>query len=338
MPDRVVTVTLNPSVDRSCRTERMLPDKKLRCDSVRRDPGGGGVNVARVLTRLGVPARAMYSAGGDTGGDLGELLDAENVRQEPVPIEATTRENVFVYEEIEDRQYRLNMPGAPLTRAEQEFWIHRLGALTPTPRVVVMSGSLPPQCPAALVGDLIEEIESGVSVVLDTSGEALRMGLDAGVRLVKPNRRELAELVGQSLETDEDVRQAAESIVDDGGASMVLTSLGEGGAMLVTADECIRIEAPKVHLRSRIGAGDSMVAGAVYGLLAGYGCRHIAAFAVAAGTAATMTDGTELCRPADVHHLMQRIIGMGEMIPSPTVEGARYPVALAGSDSMLRRT
>ena len=307
MPDRVVTITLNPAVDRSCRTDRVVPDVKLDCEDVRRDPGGGGINVARALTRLGITARAMWSGGGPMATVLARLLEAEAVRQEPVPIEGVTRENLFVHESMSDRFYRFNMPGAPLTAAEQEFWIRRMGALTPRPRVVAISGSLPPGCSPQLMSDLIREIEPGVQVVLDTSGEALMAGLDAGVCLVKPNLRELASVAGYPLESEDAIAEAARRIVQSGSATMVLVSMGSDGAMLVTHHERHRVHPPQVHVRSKVGAGDSTVAGAVLGLVNNWSPARLLRMAVAAGTAAAMTDGTELCRAPDVQHLFERL-------------------------------
>lgn len=303
----VVTVTLNPCIDKTFSVERVVPDRKLAAENVREYPGGGGINVARVITRLGGDARALWSCGGDTGRRLARLLDAENVPHEPIPIEGEVRENLIATDASSGEQYRFGMPGPLLTDGERAHWVECLQQLPSSARYVVFSGSLPGGMPAEWYGDLLRAVPSGTRVVVDTKRDALRRALQAGVYLIKPNARELGEATGRELSDDEQIERAAREIVERGGAEVVIVSLGRGGALLVTADGIERFSAPSVPVRSKVGAGDSLVGGLVTALDQGRRLEEAASLGVAAGAAAFMTEGTELCRREDTERLARSV-------------------------------
>lgn len=296
----IITVTLNPSVDCVLAVDRMQADRKLLSSPPRRYPGGGGLNVARVLRRLGDPVTALWSRGGRNGDRLAALLDAEDVPHEGIAGAEETRENVIVQERDSGLHYRLGVPGPALGNAGRDTWYARLSALDPAPDLIVLSGSLPPDASPGWFGELVTGLPERSRVVVDTKDEALRVALAVGVDVVKPNVAELAALVDRDLDGDAAVRRAARDLVDSGGARAVLVSLGRGGALLATADRSIRIAAPSVRARSKVGAGDSMVGGLVHGMNHGWDLADAAAHAVAAGAAAVMTEGTELCRADEV--------------------------------------
>jgi len=303
----VVTFTPNPAIDASTAVDRVIAERKLRCCAPRFDPGGGGINVARVIHRLGGDATALYLGGGPTGELLRQLLDHDGVANRAVPCAQWTRENITVLEESSGRQFRFGMPGPEVTCEEWHSTLELLGQCEPTPRFAVASGSLPPGVPTDGFAQVARTVKArGTRLVLDTSGSALVNGVTSGVYLVKPNLRELAELAGVKIADEEHVTAAARSIVARGWSEVVVVSLGAGGALVVTAKDCHRIIAPIVHVRSRVGAGDSMVAGIVLALVRDWPLAEAVRFGVAAGAAAVMQPGTELCHRVDVERLFGR--------------------------------
>ena len=304
---RFVTFTPNPALDVSTSVDKLVDAHKLRCAQPQRHPGGGGINVARVLHRLGGDVLAIYPAGGATGERLHGLLQAEGVPDLHWPITQETRESFTVNERETGREYRFVLPGPALTQAE---WRHGLDALRklPPPAWVVASGSLPPGLAAdghAQIARVAREI--GARMVVDSSGPALTEALAQGVFLVKPSLRELAELTGAALTTTDAQRQAAQQLIARGQAQMVALSLGAEGAMLVTADQCLKAEALSVPVVGSVGAGDSFLAGLLWALDAQWALPQALATAMAAGAAAVMTAGTALSQPQDVAHLREQV-------------------------------
>jgi 6-phosphofructokinase 2 len=300
---------MNPAVDVSVSTERVVPEHKLRCSEPRLDAGGGGLNVARAVHELGGRAKALYAAGGATGTLLRELVDATGIDHEPLPIGGRTRQNLTVSESSTDYQYRFVVPGPELGNEEWERPLQRLAALAPPPRYVVASGSLPPAVPEdfyARVASVARGI--GARTILDTSGTALRRGIESGVYLVKPNVRELGQLAGAALHNEGAYERAARELVTSGRVEVVVVSMGAAGVLFVTADRVERVRAPIVPVRSKIGAGDCTVAGIVFGLTRGDELSRAIRRGVAAGTAAVMTPGTELSRREDVERLYAEML------------------------------
>lgn len=315
----IATLTMNPALDLATETERVRPTDKLRCAAPRYDPGGGGINVARVACRLGAQAVAVFPSGGPAGALLEELLADECVDARPVAIAGRTRESFVVSERESGDQYRFVMPGPELSEDEQERCLAALGALSPAPAIVAMSGSLPPGVApgyAARVARLCRRI--GARLVLDTSGPALAAAAGEGVFLLKPNLRELEELAGRAIASEDDELAAARSLVEGRAAEAVVLSLGERGALLVTAEAAERVASPRVTVASAVGAGDSMVAGIACGLVAGLPLARAVRLGTAAGAAALITAGTGLARRDDVERLWREMSGD----PLPRREGA----------------
>lgn len=300
----IVTLTLNPAIDKSAHVEQVVPDDKLRCDKPTRDPGGGGINVARVVNRLGGASRALYTSGGLTGKMMEGLLDEEGITHTPLPIDDWTRENLIVSETNTDRQYRFGMPGPELTEAELESCLETVRALDPAPEYLVASGSLPPGLSNDAYAAVAEVARTlGARPILDTSGAALREAVDAGWFLLKPNLRELGQLTDTSPETQTDRIAAARQFIDRGWCKVVVLSMGASGALLVTPDRTEHVHSPAVPIQSRVGAGDSMVGGLTLALARGKDLRTAVRFGVAAGAAAVMTPGTNLCTRSDTEYL-----------------------------------
>lgn len=306
----VVTVTLNPCIDKSFSVERVVAEDKLSAEDVREDPGGGGINVARVATRLEADVRAIWTCGGDLGHRLQRLLEAEEIRHEPILIEGEVRENLIICERGTGHQYRFSLPGPSMSEDEQRRAAERVAQVCERASYVVFSGSLPQGMENIGYDAFLDAVPSGVRTIVDTKKDALRRVLDRGVHLIKPNVRELGEVVGRELHGDDDVVAAGRDIIGRGGAEVVFVSLGRGGALLVTAEGAQRYGSPSVSIRSKVGAGDSMVGGLVAALDRGRSLEEAACFAIAGGAAAVMTDGTELSRPEDVYRLEREVCRM----------------------------
>ncbi|CAH1205309.1 Putative ATP-dependent 6-phosphofructokinase isozyme 2 [Paenibacillus auburnensis] len=300
----IVTLTVNPSVDASTSIEKVVPDHKLRCREASYKPGGGGINVSRAIRRLGGESLALYASGGLHGQLLHHMLEQEGVRHQEIRISGQTRENLIVVEESTGQQFRFDMPGPHFIEGDWLQCLEQLKALTEKPTYVVASGSLPPGCPADFYGRVVETAKQwNARVIVDTSGEALQYAADAGVYLLKPNARELEELVGHGIAGDEELKAAALELIEQGRTEVVVVSLGGQGALLITREGCEHLNAPEVQVLSVVGAGDSLVAGTVYSLERGRPLREAVQFGIASGSAAVMNPERELCKREDTERL-----------------------------------
>jgi 6-phosphofructokinase 2 len=302
---RIVTFTMNPALDIATATDRVVPTHKLRCEAPRYDPGGGGINVARAAHALGGEALAIFPAGGAAGEMIQHLLRQEGVAHEAVVIAGFTRESLAVEERQSGEQYRFILPGPRIGPADQERCLHALAAAAPRAEFIVASGSLPLGVPEDFyrrVGELAKG--HGKRLVLDTSGTALQRAGHA-IYLLKPSLRELEELTGRPIRSEREEMEAAQLLVEQGRSEVVVVSLGARGALLVTAQEAERFPAVPVSAKSTVGAGDSMLAGIIFGLTQGLRVREAVQFGIAAGAAALLGSGTQLCRRDDVARLYE---------------------------------
>jgi 6-phosphofructokinase 2 len=297
----VSTITLNPCIDKSTVIPMLVPEKKLRCQAPKFEPGGGGINVARVLNRFGCKTLAIYPAGGYSGRFLTQLLVNENIPSICIETAGHTRENLIVLEGSTGRQYRFGMPGTALQK-EETLQCLKIVEQTET-KYLVLSGGLPPEYPLDDITAIARMAKQrSVKLIVDTNGAPLKSALDVGVFMIKPNLRELGVLFGRDA-TIENAGTLAKEIVDKGQSKIVIVSLGSAGAMLVTNDICIQFSAPHVKTLSTVGAGDSMVAGIVLKLHDGWHIQEACRYGVACGSAATMNPGTGLCHLKDVEQL-----------------------------------
>lgn len=297
-------LTMNPSVDVSTHTDRVVPADKLRCGPAQRDAGGGGLNVARVVHRLGGRGSALFPAGGAAGQWLTQHLEQAGLFAHALPIAQDTRENFTVQAQDTGAEYRFVLPGPTLTEDEWQANLDAVDQWSSELSFVVASGSLPPGVPADFYARLARAArQRGVRLVLDSSGPALAAALQAGVFLVKPNLRELRELTGLPLATAAEWRAAAQALVDHGQADVVALTLGDRGALLLSRDGAWQAEALPVEVASSVGAGDSFVGALVWSLQQGDPLPQAFSWAMAAGSAALLTPGTGLCQPQDVRRL-----------------------------------
>lgn len=310
----VVTLTVNPCIDESTAVDQVVPDRKLRCAAPRYEPGGGGINVARAIRKLGGEALAIYPAGGAAGELLASLLDREGVAQRPLPIAGWTRENLNVFEESTGKQFRFVLPGPHLALREWEALLEEVAGLRPFPSYLVASGSLPPGVPTdffARVARLTRE--RGGRFVLDTSGEPAKRALDEGVFLLKPSLREFQHLTGLPDAEEPHLVEESNRWIAAGRCEAVVLSLGAAGVLCVTAGSSERLLSPTVPVRSTVGAGDSMLAGIVLRLQQGSNLGEALRYGIAAGAATVMNPGTELCHPLDVDRLYAQVVAAGRV-------------------------
>jgi 6-phosphofructokinase 2 len=303
----ILTITFNPCLDLNVSVAAMKPEVKMRCENMLVQPGGGGINVARAIRRLGGQAGALFPCGGANGLQLKKLLSGENVPYIAVDIDGDTRENLIVKDGATGLQYRLNMPGPILDGKACQAILHAT-ELQPRLDFLVVSGSLAPGLKADIFDALAAiAIRKKARLVVDTSGEGLRRALFCGAYLAKLSVHELASLVGRKeLGSMDEIRSAAGRIVERG-APMVVVSLGAGGALWMTGEHHRVITAPSVKTLSTVGAGDSMVAGIVWSLAIGRPFPEAVRYGVACGTAATMHPGTSLFKKCDVDVLSEQI-------------------------------
>ena len=303
----IVTLTMNPALDIATTTERIVPTEKLRCGEPRYDPGGGGINVARAVHMLGGDALAVFPVGGMSGEMLCRLLDGEHVPHAVVPIGGITRESLAVVEAQSGKQYRFLLPGPSIGVHDQERCLDTLARHATGAFYLVASGSIPPAVPAnfyARVARLARD--TGLRFVLDTSGPALAAAGN-GIFLLKTSLRELEELTGATIRSELEEESAARAVIATGRTEVLVVSLGAQGALLATDREVRRFAAIPVAAMGSVGAGDSMVAGIVLGLARGWKLTEAVKFGMAAGTAALMRPGTELCGREDTERLYQAL-------------------------------
>jgi len=299
--DRIVTLTLNPSVDLSAEAETVRAVRKTRTFHERYDPGGGGVNVSRVVRELGGETLALVTSGGVAGRFLEELLAEGSTPFRALPIAGRTRIAQVIHELSSGLEYRFIPEGPLLAEAE---WQAALDALNREPGGwVVLSGSLARGVPADFFARALRQAKAaGRRVVLDSSGPALGAALDVGgITLVKPSLGEFEALVGRELRETPALIEAARELARSGAAALVAVTLGSRGALLVSAEGgCWRLPAPDVVVRGASGAGDSFVAAMTLALARGESPEEAFLWGSAAGGATVAAEGTAHASRADV--------------------------------------
>lgn len=301
---KIVTLTVNPTIDKSSSVDTVASEIKLRCESPRFDPGGGGINVSRAVKKLGGESTAIFTSGGGSGQMLNQLLEAEHITTKQILISGLTRENLTVYEKTTGLQFRFGMPGPEITE-----WQACIDATLETEAdYIVASGSLAPGMPEnfyKILADRVKETDS--KLIVDTSGKALEACASVGVFLLKPNLHELEILSGKKFQSEDHMLIIAREMIADGMAEVFVISMGASGAMMITADKAVKMRPPVVPIQSKVGAGDSMVGGIVWSLANGDDLTTAVRYGISAGSAAVMTTGTDLCRADDVHDIFNRI-------------------------------
>lgn len=304
---RIVTLTLNPTIDCSSSAPKVMPTHKIRMSQERFDPGGGGINVARVLQRLGADVLALYMAGGVTGPVISGLLARSGLTHQCIEVAGDTRVSMAVHEAYSGLEFRFVPAGPSVSAQECERCLQQVLALDCD--WLVLSGSLPPGMPDDFYAQVAKRMhERGVKVVLDTSGPALKASLgSAAVYALKPSLGEMEQLAGRALRTEAQIAEAAAALIHEGRAQLVAVSLGHRGALLVDAQQQLALPALPVEVRSAVGAGDSFVAAMTCALARGWDHARAFRLGLAAGSAAVLTPGTDLCHRSDVERLAAQL-------------------------------
>ena len=301
------TVTLNPSVDQNLVIPKLVKDDAIRALEVEWFAGGKGVNVARVVHELGGQACAFGFVGGFPGRMLTSWLDRAGIRHRFTRVQGDTRINTTLTDRSDGTQTHVRAPGPRVSAEEIARLAAGLARCRPRARFWALGGSLPRGAPPDLYRRLIRQLEAaGARCVLDADDEALLAGLDATPFMIKPNEHEFKRLTGVRADSDGRIVAAARKVVERGTA-VVLVTLGPRGAVAVSKEDAFRVNTPKVKVRSKVGAGDSTIAGTLVALQRGASLREAVRYGVAAGTAAVLTEGTQLCERRQVERILPRI-------------------------------
>ena len=304
---RIVTVTLNPALDLASEAEKVRPVHKIRTTGDHIDPGGGGINVARVVHALGGATLAVVVTGGVTGRYVEELLEGMHVPLHAVRIHGHTRISLTVHDQSSGLEYRFVPKGPLLSESE---WQEVLGVLEEVEGGwLVASGSLPLGVPPDAYAEIARLARRrGMKFVLDSSGSALAAALGQGLELIKPSLGELEHLAGRPLRDAAQQDEEALALVRSGAARMIAVTLGAQGALLATEDRVIRMSTPPEKVRSAVGAGDAFLASMTIALDRGATQAEALAWGVAAGAAAIGQLGTARVAKEDVEHRYNRLI------------------------------
>ena len=304
----IITITMSPTVDKSVTVGKLIPEKKMRCENLVTEAGGGGINVSKAIKKLGGESLAIFPSGLCNGKWLEENLSEQGINFKSIAVAKETRSNFTVTETDSNGQYRFVMPGPSLSKQEIKIITETILSLITTPAIIVASGSLPTGVPDDFFAGLASAARNtGSKFIIDTSGKPLQLAAQEGVYLLKPNLGELSSLAGVEHLKPAEVEDAARAIIQKGHCEIVVVSMGALGAMLVTQEICEMVAAPVVEKLSTIGAGDSMVAGIIWILEQKKSLSEMVRFGVACGTAATMNAGSQLFDVADVHKLYAQI-------------------------------
>jgi len=303
----IVTLTLNPALDVSTSVDEVIAEQKLRCASPRFDPGGGGINVSRVIARLGGKSLAFAALAGASGAHIKQLLVAEGVDLYAIEAPNITRESLTVTEGGTGKQFRFVMPGPTWTEPRIAAAINALLLVVPKGALLVVSGSQPPGFPADFVLSLTKALQGKAEVLVDTSGAPLReVTKDDGtnLRLLRIDGLEADELAGHHLKSSEESAAFAASLVARGVAQTAIIARGAEGSVMATKHGQWLCKAADVPVISKVGAGDSFMGAFVLAMAQGADDERALASGVAASSAAVMTEATELCRATDAFALI----------------------------------
>ena len=304
---KIITITFAPSIDKSAAVPKLISDKKMRCSIANVEPGGGGVNVARVINRLGGEVTAIFPSGGYTGMFFNYLLEKENVPFISIQTKNETKENFVILDKLSNKEYRFGMPSNEIFENE---WQDLIKVIENQKNVdfIIASGSLPLGIPDDIYTQLSEIAKvKNAKFIVDTSGKSLQNAMNENVFLIKPNLEELGILLNKKNLKIENVASEARKLIYQNHCEIIVVSLGANGAMLITKDETINIKPPKVQVKSTVGAGDSMLAGIVFGLSNKMPLKESLQYGIACGTATTMNVGSALCEKNDVEKLLKII-------------------------------
>lgn len=304
----ILTVTLNPALDISTTTDRVIAGPKLRCDPIVVDPGGGGINVARVAAEMGAHARAFVALAGPSGMRLEATLSELGIPLVRMKAPDETRESFAVHDRETGAQYRFVLPGPHWSEEDVAESLQAIAASVPKGGIVVLSGSQPPGVSVHYATELCRALlPQEAQVIVDTSGPALEYlaaGTDPAPAVLRMDSEEAEQLAGRPLVTRRESAEFAAELVARGAAKRVILARGADGSVMAGPDGLTQVSAAKVSVVSAVGAGDSFVGAFAYGLATGIGAPDALALGAAAASATVTTPGTQLCRHQMIAELL----------------------------------
>lgn len=303
----IATITLNPSIDQTILLRGLVKDDANRALSIERDPGGKGLNVSKVVKSLGGQTHAYALTGGLTGELWKELVRSKKIPFTAVQIDGETRINIILTDTKDRTQTRVSAPGPFVPRRPLEQLVKTLTTGCPKPYLWALGGSLSSGMRPTVYRDIIRRLQAaGTPCILDTDNEALKFGIEANPFMIKPNEFEMQRLVGRKLHSIQDYAKCAKRISDKG-IRIVVVSLGSRGALFVTRSQAIHVTTPRVRVKNKVGAGDSLIGGFALGLHRGLSFEEAAQLGVAASTSAIMTGGSSYCCRSDIPKILPRL-------------------------------
>ncbi|MBI3252841.1 MAG: 1-phosphofructokinase family hexose kinase [Candidatus Omnitrophica bacterium] len=303
----IATITLNPSIDQLIQVKNLVKDDANRALSVTRYPGGKGINVSKVIRELGGQTHAYAPVGGMTGEFLKELLGELDIPFTAMPIKGKTRINTILTDLKDRTQTRVSDPGPLVEPAEMSGFSRLLLSARPRPFLWALGGSLPSRMPASTYHKIILVLQKqGVPCILDTDNDALKWGVKARPFAVKPNEYEMERLMGRRFKSIPQYLKAARELVRRG-IRVVIVSLGARGALFVTRAEAFHVRGPDVPVKSKVGAGDSLIGGFALGLFKKMPLHEAARLGIAASVSAVMRESPRLCLKSDISRLLPRV-------------------------------
>ena len=303
----IYTITLNPALDKQLTVADIRFNDVLIAERVQFDFGGKGFNVSRMLQKLNQPSKAIGLLGGQTGKTIEAGLQEQGIEVVAIPISGETRTNVSIVTPGGSKHIKVNEKGPTVSEVELELIYDFISENATTGTLWVLAGSIPPGVDVSVYRELTQKIkELGGDVVLDTSGEALRQGVQAHPKLVKPNLFELSQLVGKQIADLQEILENP-AITRSVGAEFVAISVGDKGALLTDGENTTICLPPEIQEANPVGAGDAMVAGLSFALYHGYDLEQALMLGVACGTASAMQSGTRMPERDVVEEVRQRV-------------------------------
>lgn len=301
------TITLNPSIDQHLIVQGLVKDDANRAKSAALFPGGKGVNVSKVVRELGGPTRAYALVAGFVGGFWEELVTGLDIPFSSLKVRGETRLNTIFTDVKDHTQTRVSAPGPFILQTDIDKFLHKLLSVRPRPFLWALGGSLSLGMKASTYDQFIHALQkNGTPCILDTDNEALKLGVEAGPFMIKPNEFEMRRLFNRPFKAAGDYLEGARRLVKKG-VKIVVVSLGKNGALFVTDKKALHVLTPQVSVRSKVGAGDSLIGGFALALLKGKSLEDAARLGVAASTSAVMREAPRLCLRRDIAPLLGRI-------------------------------
>ena len=305
----ICTVTLNPALDKTVEIPDLTIDSVNRITTMRTDPGGKGINVSKVISKLGGSSVATGILGGDTGNAIRSSLEAMGLENRFRFVKGETRTNLKVIDTVNHTNTDINEPGITVSEELLNEFLEEVVGMITSGDIVVLSGSLPKGAPKDTYYTWVKACrEAGARVILDADGELLAEGLKASPYLVKPNNHELSGLLGRNLKTPRELEQAARELMNRYGIARVVVSMGKEGALYVTGEETVYAEGLKVPVGSTVGAGDSVVAALAVAEERGMSLDETVRLSTATGAANVMCSGTQAAEYEVIEGLLSRVV------------------------------